>query len=647
MADSGTSSKQPHLMEIMNQMCRDLGINECEPQLLLQMCDIAYSLTKNVLLEARSVAEFNGKKFIERTDVDFALKSFNEKFCKDRPPIALMTELAAEKNAQPLPQIRQNYGLRLPNDRFCQLQQNFIYADLPLISTDKGDENDVQQNQQTTEAQQSLQKREKPESSNNFNPDLVTNKMLLQMVQERELFQMTKKQNKMILMIMIYLKITSTTLILLVMLWCLFLIFCFAKLAFLTLATTILIFALCCRRRKHRVMKIPSSLRRHKASSQKTSSSKLVNSVSRTNSTLKKLTPPLSSSTDLAVSDWPTPSKIPELVKGNKMAEAQRSDDNLMRLNDGALVGNYRIVKRLGEGGCGVVYKVITKNGDEYAMKIERTNIKKKDQIFGFRVLVMGLLSESLSKLQDEQPTFSFKTGTVLRIGLQAIRAIAFLHSIYFIHRDIKPGNFAIGHENPRRIFLLDFGLSRSLKRRGRMKIRKPRGDVPFRGTPGYCSLNAHQRKEHGRHDDIWGLIYMLVDLNVGSLPWFGKDRKETGVLKEKLQDEEYMFSCPIAFSTILGNLRSLNYYQRPDYEGLEHAFVQMMKVRGVNENQKMDWEININRAAKKRSKQDTKAQFEKAGTGSSDTYELSEESTGWTMELDGNIDEMKKRKKK
>lgn len=97
-------------------------------------------------------------------------------------------------------------------------------------------------------------------------------------------------------------------------------------------------------------MKIPSSLRRHKASSQKTSSSKLVNSVSRTNSTLRKLTPPLSSSTDLAVSDWPTPSKIPELVKGNKMAEAQRSDDNLMRLNDGALVGNYRIVKRLGEG---------------------------------------------------------------------------------------------------------------------------------------------------------------------------------------------------------------------------------------------------------------------------------------------------------
>ena len=37
----------------------------------------------------------------------------------------MLAEIAAEKNSQPLPQIRQNYGLRLPNDRFCQLQPNY------------------------------------------------------------------------------------------------------------------------------------------------------------------------------------------------------------------------------------------------------------------------------------------------------------------------------------------------------------------------------------------------------------------------------------------------------------------------------------------------------------------------------------------
>ena len=53
-----------------------------------------------------------------------------------------MNDLAQEKNSQPLPQIRQNYGLRLPNDRFCQLQSNFVYDDLPSTSNNNDDEDD-------------------------------------------------------------------------------------------------------------------------------------------------------------------------------------------------------------------------------------------------------------------------------------------------------------------------------------------------------------------------------------------------------------------------------------------------------------------------------------------------------------------------
>nr|CAD2194282.1 unnamed protein product [Meloidogyne enterolobii] len=177
MSDNCTSTKQPHLMELMNQMCKEAGIQDCQPQLLLQMCDMAYSLTKNVLVEARSVADFSGKKFVEKSDVDFALKTFNEKYCKDRPPIALMNDLAQEKNSQPLPQIRQNYGLRLPNDRFCQLQSNFVYDDLPSTSNNNEDEDDElrQRNIQTSE---NFPKRQKPESSTNFNPDLVANLLM-------------------------------------------------------------------------------------------------------------------------------------------------------------------------------------------------------------------------------------------------------------------------------------------------------------------------------------------------------------------------------------------------------------------------------------------------------------------------------------
>lgn len=37
-------------------------------------------------------------------------------------------DLAAQKNSQPLAPLRQNFGLRLPNDRFCQVQPNYEFS---------------------------------------------------------------------------------------------------------------------------------------------------------------------------------------------------------------------------------------------------------------------------------------------------------------------------------------------------------------------------------------------------------------------------------------------------------------------------------------------------------------------------------------
>ena len=42
------------------------------------MCDIAYAMTKQVLQEARAISEFSGKKQIDKTDVEFALKAFSK-----------------------------------------------------------------------------------------------------------------------------------------------------------------------------------------------------------------------------------------------------------------------------------------------------------------------------------------------------------------------------------------------------------------------------------------------------------------------------------------------------------------------------------------------------------------------------------------
>ena len=41
-----------------------------------------------------------------------------------------------------------------------------------------------------------------------------------------------------------------------------------------------------------------------------------------------------------------------------------------------------------------------------------------------------------------------------------------------------------------------------------------------FRGTVRYASMNAHRNREMGCHDDLWSLLYMLVEFINGHLPW-------------------------------------------------------------------------------------------------------------------------------
>ena len=76
-----------------------------------------------------------------------------------------------------------------------------------------------------------------------------------------------------------------------------------------------------------------------------------------------------------------------------------------------------------------------------------------------YNVMVMDLLGPSLEDLFNYcNRRFSLKT--VCMLAREMILRLQYFHSRHFLHRDIKPDNFAIGlNENANVVHLLDFGL--------------------------------------------------------------------------------------------------------------------------------------------------------------------------------------------
>jgi tau tubulin kinase len=172
------------------------------------------------------------------------------------------------------------------------------------------------------------------------------------------------------------------------------------------------------------------------------------------------------------------------------------------------------------------------------------------------------------------------------------------LHKAGFVHRDIKPSNFALGRAavDCRTVYIFDFGLARQFGTwtpDGKFDLREPRSDVAFRGTVRYCSVNVHRRMEQGRHDDLWSLFYMLVELVVGGLPWRNAGRKETERLKATISERRLLSDCPREFVKILQHLVTLDYTKQPHYDHVRDQLQTVMKRKGYRANDPLDWEPN------------------------------------------------------
>lgn len=126
----------------------------------------------------------------------------------------------------------------------------------------------------------------------------------------------------------------------------------------------------------------------------------------------------------------------------------------------------------------------------------------------------MSILGASLSDLKKRRTNNRFSLSTVLRTSRQMLVALKDVHEMGIIHRDIKPANFVIGHKDPKRIFLIDFGLA------SEFHTGEERENIGFRGTNTYASVRIHQYKDPGRVDDLVSWFYCTLRILGIKFPW-------------------------------------------------------------------------------------------------------------------------------
>ncbi|KAL6733077.1 hypothetical protein Aduo_003762 [Ancylostoma duodenale] len=149
-------------------------------------------------------------------------------------------------------------------------------------------------------------------------------------------------------------------------------------------------------------------------------------------------------------------------------------------------------------------------------------------------------------------------------------------------------------YERARLVHILDFGLSRSYaiqSKDGKWVARRARGTAEFRGTLRYCSPNVHEKKEQGRRDDLWSLYYVFIELHCG-LPWQTlRDKQKVELLKMHMSDKDLVLNFPVELHGIVPYLRTLDYYQRPDYSMFYEGLLAVMRRVGAKASDPYDWE--------------------------------------------------------
>jgi serine/threonine protein kinase len=228
--------------------------------------------------------------------------------------------------------------------------------------------------------------------------------------------------------------------------------------------------------------------------------------------------------------------------------------------NVGQKIGRYKILEKIGEGGCGVVYvaeqiepvrrrvalKVIKLGMDTKAVvarfEAERQALAMMDHPNIARVLDAGttdvgrpyFVMELVRGIRLTDYCDQNKLSTAKRIDLFILvcHAIQHAHQKGIIHRDIKPSNILVTlHDGVPVPKVIDFGIAKAIE--GKLTEATVYTQLhQFIGTPAYMSPEQAEMSglDVDTRSDIYSLGVLLYELLTGRTPFDAKELMASGI---------------------------------------------------------------------------------------------------------------------
>jgi serine/threonine protein kinase len=217
----------------------------------------------------------------------------------------------------------------------------------------------------------------------------------------------------------------------------------------------------------------------------------------------------------------------------------------------GELLGHYRIVAKIGQGGMGVVYRahdevlerdvavkvvskgtVVEKSSRQHLLHEARAasalshpnicTIHEVGEVDGELYMVMELVEGKT--LKELIGSAGLAVESILRYGVQMAGALAHAHGRNIVHHDLKSANIVVTPQGL--VKVLDFGLARRLSKvvvdEATASIGPVEGGGAIAGTLSYMAPEVLRAQGADHRSDLWALGVVLYEAASGQFPFRG-----------------------------------------------------------------------------------------------------------------------------